>query len=366
MIPLPARRRGLNPPVPPAEYSGARRAPLLILLAALGCSACGVQGTPRPPRIEQPQQVTDLSVVQVGRSLRLNFTLPRLATDGERLTKPQELEIVREVHPANEALPPSQARWDVWQAFVNADLEKHLRGDSVMVAMPFTGNEPPAARVQVAVRTVTRGFRNRPRTSELSNVITISLLQVPDAIKGLQAVTAEQAIELSWSAPGQTVSGYRLFRSLTGAEDSLSAIAETSGPEYHDADFEFGRAYFYKVSAIVKERGSVAESEESAAIEITPRDTFPPQPPKGLTALHTTDAVELIWSASPEADLRGYNVYREVEGSGASRLTPEPLSTPIYRDTNVAAGISYQYRVTALDTAGNESAPSDEAEAEVR
>ena len=82
--------------------------------------------------------------------------------------------------------------------------------------------------------------------------------------------------------------------------------------------------------------------------------------------MHTTDAIELIWNVSPEADLLGYNVYRQEDSSTASKLNPEPLSTPIYRDSKIAAGKTYKYRVTALDIAGNESGPSTEAEAEVR
>lgn len=303
--------------------------------------------------------------MQVGKSLRLSFTLPRLATDGERLTKPQEVEVLREVRPTNPPSPASEGRWELWQTLVDEDIQKHVRGDTIDLGVPLSGGEPPSARVQLAVRTLTRGFRNHPRTSELSNVASISLLEVPDAIQGLQAVATEPAIQLTWNAPAQSVSGYRLFRSTTGAADSFLMIAEIPGPQHRDSNFEFGRSYSYRVCAIVKDKGSIAASEDSPVIEITPRDTFPPQAPQGLTALHTTDAVELIWNASPEADLRGYDVYRQEEGP-ASKLTAEPLSTPTFRDTNIVTGKSYVYHVTALDSAGNESGPSGEATAEVR
>jgi len=302
----------------------------------------------------------------VGKNLRVSFTLPRLATDGERLTKPQELEILRDVHPPNESLPAAASQWELWQTLADEDIQKHLQGDAIALTLPLSGKEPFSSRMQFAVRTLTRGFRDQPRTSTLSNVVTLSLLQAPDAIQGLRATATEGAIDVSWTVPDQPITAYRLQRSGPGAAGSFREIAELPDPPYRDADFQFGRSYRYKVIALVKGQGSVAESEESAAIEITPRDTFPPKPPEGLTAVNTTDAIELIWNVSPEADLLGYNVYRQEDNSTASKLNPEPLSTPIYRDSKIAAGKTYKYRVTALDIAGNESGPSTEAEAEVR
>jgi fibronectin type 3 domain-containing protein len=192
------------------------------------------------------------------------------------------------------------------------------------------------------------------------------VLQVPDAIEGLQATATEKAIVLSWKAPDQPVTAYRLFRSPTGKADSFRVIAETSGLVYHDSNFEFGRSYFYRISALVQGDGSTAASEASQPVEITLRDTFSPKPPQGLTAVYTTEAVELIWSASSEVDLRGYMVYRREEGLSQVKVTPEPLSTPIFRDRNVTAGKNYTYRVTAVDSSGNESDFSEEATAEVR
>ena len=62
-----------------------------------------------------------------------------------------------------------------------------------------------------------------------------------------------------------------------------------------------------------------------------------------------------------EAKIAGYRVYRRDRDNGAwGRLNSELVATPAYRDTTVEAGRRYGYRVTAVDAAGNESAPSDE------
>jgi fibronectin type 3 domain-containing protein len=61
--------------------------------------------------------------------------------------------------------------------------------------------------------------------------------------------------------------------------------------------------------------------------------------------------------------LAGYFVYRqEVDPKGVvtgtvTRLNTTPVVGPAYRDQTALAGHRYAYRITAVDTAGNESAP---------
>ncbi|MBI4164584.1 MAG: hypothetical protein HY508_02490 [Acidobacteria bacterium] len=273
---------------------------------------------------------------------------------------------MRAILPAGVSGAAVAATMEPWRTLTTEEVEKQRLGDSIVLTIPPGGGEQPGAHWGFAVRTLTRGFRNRPRESGLSNIVTLTMLQVPGAIQGLQARTTETAIELSWNAPAMPVTAYRLFRSPTGRADAYRMIAEMTELVYHDSDFTFGRSYFYKVTAIVKGNGSTAASEDSIPVEITPRDTFPPKPPQELTAVYTTQAIELIWNASSEVDLRGYIVYRREENLGQVKVTPKPLSTPIYRDGNVTTGKNYTYRVTGVDSAGNESDYSVEATVEVR
>jgi hypothetical protein len=329
--------------------------------------ACGVQGPTRPPRIQQPQRVTDLSVVQVARTLQVSFTIPRLATDGERLTKPLEVQILRATVPTGGPSPSPLEDLRPWQSLASADVKRQTRGTTLALTVNLTADESRAPRQSAlvfGVRTLTRGFRRRPVESEISNVVQLPLLEIPSTVQGVQVVTTEKAIELRWMAPAQEPSAYRVYRSSTGKPGSFVLIAESARTQYNDAEFAFGRTYFYKVTAIVKEGTAVAASEDSRVVEIIPRDTFPPAPPQGLTALYTTHAVELIWHANTEPDLGGYNVYRREEGAAEIKLNSPPLETPVFRDESVAAGRKYIYRVTALDLTHNESPPSEEVPAE--
>ncbi len=303
--------------------------------------------------------------MQIGKTLRFSFALPRLATDGERLAKPQEVEILREEIPAAAAASGAGVSLAPWKSLGSDEVEKLTSEGKFALAIPLSAGDAQPGSVRFAARTVTRGFRHRRIESELSNSVQISILDVPEAVRGLRALTTEKSIDLSWQATAPAASAYRLFRS-TAEKATFAMISETTATEYRDANFEFDRTYLYRVTAIVRDGATVAAAEDSETIEITPRDTFPPASPGGLTAVYTVDAVELIWNASPEADLRGYNVYRQENDAPEARMTSDPLGTPIYRDTNVVGGKEYVYRVTALDAAGNESLRSEGAAAEVR
>jgi len=340
--------------------------------ATLFLVACGAQGPPRPPRVEQPERVTDLAVMQVGRTLELSFTPPVLATDGERLSKPLEVEIFRTVTAAGEKSPETSASPNPWITLTEADLNQSAQGRKMthIARLPDEEfNRLQGSTFTLTLRALTRGFRRHPVESEFSNSVRLALLGVSAPIENLQARTTEKALELSWSAPARRVegsslpglAGYRVYMSRSGKPHSFQLLGEAPSETYAFKNFEFGRAYFFKVRAVFRQDGWRAESEDSEPCEVTPRDTFPPASPAGLEAVYAASGVELIWTANAEPDLAGYSVYRREEGGGTSRLNKELLRTPIFTDTTVEAGHKYFYRVTAVDLANNQSPPCEES-----
>ena len=76
--------------------------------------------------------------------------------------------------------------------------------------------------------------------------------------------------------------------------------------------------------------------------------------------------VELDWSApvSSSDPVVGYNVYRSVSGgSSYAKMNSSLLGSTTFTDGNVAAGSIYNYYVTGVDGSGNESLPSNLAQA---
>ena len=316
-------------------------------------------------------------MTQVGRTLRLSFTPPTVATDGERLSKPLEIQIFRSVTPPGQRTVDALGAVQPWLTLPGSDLPRFTEGEKI--DYPDDHSEDEFSRslgstFAFAVRGLTRGFRHRPIAGELSKTVEAMLLDVSGPVEGLAVQPTEHALELRWRPPSRTVTGgaptdlagYRVYKSLTGKPDSFRLLGETANAPYQDPDFRFKNTYFYKVRAVFKRDGQAAESEDSEAARTTPLDTFPPAPPTGLTGLYTAGQVELIWSANTEPDLAGYNVYRRDDGGPPHRINRALASTPIFHDSSVELGHAYAYEVTAVDLGGNESRPSTEAQVQVQ
>ncbi len=59
---------------------------LLLLLAAALAAGCGKKGAPRAPELVMPVAISDLKLVLEDRSIRLGWSHPRKALDGQPLT----------------------------------------------------------------------------------------------------------------------------------------------------------------------------------------------------------------------------------------------------------------------------------------
>ncbi len=73
------------------------------------------------------------------------------------------------------------------------------------------------------------------------------------------------------------------------------------------------------------------------------------EPPRDLTATSANNQVSLVWTASTEASLLGYHVYRAATTTGPfTRLTTTELATPSYVDATASPGQTYAYMVRTL------------------
>ncbi|HXF49458.1 MAG TPA: HYR domain-containing protein [Verrucomicrobiae bacterium] len=71
--------------------------------------------------------------------------------------------------------------------------------------------------------------------------------------------------------------------------------------------------------------------------------------------------VDVCWSAVPDKDLKEYRVYRDTtDNFGTSKLIGHTAATQ-YKDSTPNVGKRLYYRLTAVDSAGNESQPSEAA-----
>src|SRR5262249_10224848 len=94
-------------------------------------------------------------------------------------------------------------------------------------------------------------------------------------------------------------------------------------------------------------------------------DLVRPGVPTDLAALGSQSSISLTWAHSAAADLEGYYVYRSGSSGGPfPQITPVPADrTPDHQDEGLSPLPRYFYKVTAVDSSGNESGQSLVADA---
>jgi hypothetical protein len=362
-----------------------------ILGLWLFLAGCGAPGDPVPPSPLVPTAITDLAVQQAGDGVRLTFSMPTKTIRSERLTEPPAIEVLRGATKPDGS--PDAKSFRVVDTLPGALAGKYEADDHIQfisAVAPEATRAHPGAKVVYRVRT----RASAKRASSDSNSVAIRLFPTPERIASIQSEVTETSIDLHWSAITRTSGGdpitvteYHVYRGELDPRTHdpaskdvlhekwnapLALLATSDGPGYRDTQFDFGKTYVYIVRPVATAEGNALESSDCDPLILTPADTFPAATPQGLVAsvLGSPNAasaeVDLSWSINSEPDLAGYRVYRsEQENEKGNLATPDLLLSPAYRDTSVALGHIYWYRVTAVDRSGNESAPSPPVATEV-
>jgi predicted CXXCH cytochrome family protein len=86
-------------------------------------------------------------------------------------------------------------------------------------------------------------------------------------------------------------------------------------------------------------------------------DNLAPMIPTGLNATFKQNAVTLKWTANVESDVYQYAIYRGTTATfNPAGTTPlAKVRSPLYQDAISQSGMTYYYKISALDVAGNES-----------
>jgi hypothetical protein len=85
-------------------------------------------------------------------------------------------------------------------------------------------------------------------------------------------------------------------------------------------------------------------------------DPSPPTAPAVLSARGYERHVELSWRPSPSPDTESYRIYRSVAGKPFEWVASQRVGWNRYEDFVGPVGVKPAYRITAVDSAGNESA----------
>ena len=312
-----------------------RRSSVFALSAGVAWLAgCAYVRAPKPPTLGILVQIPQVVAVERGNDLVIDFLLPAATTDKAVLKKPVAIDL---------RAGPAGPNWEAAARRIEAPASAPGWVRVQVPAAPWVGQS-------IELRLRAAGKR---RFSQWSDAVRFKVVP-PLAKPALKVEPVPEGVRLSWSA--SAAAEYRVYR-LAPLELKPSLIASVKSPEYIDNQTQYGRTYVYSVQAFVASGTSEAESEASEATSITPADIFPPAVPGGLATVAGVSSIEVSWNPDTETDLRGYYLYRSVDGGPFERVG-ELLATPAYSDRAIADGKHYRYQVSAVDQSGNESARS--------
>jgi hypothetical protein len=388
--------------------------PLIVLVAG-----CASPGPPRPPSLNLPEVVKDLSAERVGDVVHLHWTTPEVTTDRINIKGAMTAEICRTTPSAPtsqtpacvpitrlpvqsgpthgaEALPPVlTVDPPVLLAYRVQIFNVHGHSAGLSSeAFAAAGAAPPPVE-QLRATPTRDGAMLEWQQKSASAVVELDRLPVgPDGVvveppqrKGASRSSPKPAIkkpEVSRPKPVPASSAPKTLQMTSPAPIEVKLRTpvqpgDTGGTVDHTA--LTGEAYRYTAQRVrsLSLGGHPLElrSTVSPPVKIAMRDTFPPHAPSGLEAVPggataANRSIDLSWTPGIEADIAGYIVYRqEVDERGvaagtAARLNLTPVAGPAYRDQTAITGHRYTYRVTAVDIAGNESAPSADVQETLR
>ncbi|MGW0880359.1 PA14 domain-containing protein [Streptomyces sp. NPDC002671] len=180
----------------------------------------------------------------------------------------------------------------------------------------------------------------------------------PAAPAGLSATRTDGAVLTQWQ-PASGAAWYRVYRAPSAAGPFEAVSAELTDNSYRDTpSFDVTKRWYYRVVA-----GDAAgnTSVPSAIADTGVPDVTPPAQVVGVQAVGSTAGNNVRWTANAD-DTAHYEVW--ARPTGEQEFTgPQIVFGSSWLDTTAPVGGTVEYRVNAVDAAGNLSPVSASAEA---
>jgi predicted small lipoprotein YifL len=354
---------------PPAAVPCRSPRGIVLAVAALALStACGIKGPPLPPVIRVADPTRDLTVVQEDRRAVLTWSYPSSTTSGESLHDLESVELWRATMNVAEAPPKAEnvrdrdlnrqlliSTGELIAVLDGAGLDAATRGSKLewsddLVAWSRDHPSDQPQMIWYAVRSVCCGGRE----SGLSNIVRLVPETPPPPPTDLVLEAEADGIRLTWVPHDE--SPIIVERSPDGTDwRSITGAKPLTTGEWLDLGAEQDHAWNYRLRSVHQQKGGQRIiGEPGPAVGIYYPDVYPPAAPEDLVCLPEGARVRLRWRAAAEADT--YRVYRETDGRASTVLATDIRSSK-YDDDAPPPGTS-RYRVTAVDSDGNESPAS--------
>jgi hypothetical protein len=290
-------------------------------------ASCGKVGEPQPPNIRIPEAVKDLNVNQSGYMLVLTWTNPARNIDGSAATN----------------LARVQIRGGTSEPTIVNAVEA---GKAQSYSLPVILGVDAPRRFNVVIET------KQGKTSNPSNTVSITPVEVPGTVAGLRAVVDQRRIMLTWSKPmehPELANAYIVTRTDKPADSEI-----VSDARYEDSQYQQGKTFTYQVTALrhVQDHDIIGSGAQTISVFV--EDKTPPVAPEGLDIVQSDTSAYLTWDANMETDLAGYHVFRSERAEGPFKSAAAGLITKnVFVDPNYKPGT--YYAVSAVDEFSNES-----------
>lgn len=352
------------------------RASLSLLLTftfLLFTSACGKRRPPEPPIERVPQHTELLSGAQQGNRVILSWPAPQRNAAEASVQAIRRIDIYRLAERPSAPLPLTEEEFAARSTLVGSISYETIKNSGNILKYIDTlelAGQP--TRLRYAVRYVNAAGQPAP----FSNFLLIEPApRIAEPPTLTDYVLTQNAVTIKWNPPTANIDGstpvnllgynvYRVEKPQTEIGQMPLNSALVTGTSYSDQTFRFGAEYNYVLRSVsLGTGGKQVESVNSNAIPVNPVDTFAPSPPEKLSIAPSQEGLALFFSASPERDVAGYDIFRSTDSklpkSQWSKLNPSLLTRVTFTDKNVESGRTYYYYVIAVDNAGNRSDPSE-------
>lgn len=345
----------------------------VVLACCLFIGACGKRRPPLPPVERVPQRTELLSGVQQGNQVILSWPAPqRNAADGS-VQSIRRIDIFRLAEQPDAPLPLTEEEFSRRSTLIGSvDFAAIQTASGTLTYTDTLELAGEKTRLRYALR-YANAFGQRAAFSNFLLIEPAARIAQTPRLEAPQV--SEAAVILRWQAPAANIDestpvnllGYNLYRSeksQPGQGQTPLNTALINATTYADKNFRFNEQYNYVVRSVsLGTGGAQVESLNSNTVSVTPVDVYPPSAPTSLSIAAAPNRLSLFFPANPERDVAGYNVYRTLDPNlpkeSWTRLTQMLLTRTTFQDEAVESGKKYYYYLTAVDTAGNESKPSE-------
>ncbi len=321
-----------------------KRLILAVSLIFLALISCGKKDNPIPKGLPIPAGIGDLRGDVKDGVLFLSFSIPTKNMDGTDIKGLVGFRILKSCGGCG-------GGFEVWRNIALTDKQGYtIRSDRL-----YTYDDDLRQGFDYAYKVY--AYTTKNVEGGTSNVFSLKWRKSPAPPAQVTVSGEDSRVFLSWE--GENGLTYNVYRREADVYPLFPVnLAPLSASQFTDSNLQNGKQYKYEVRAVRVENGVPYEGEGTVVLA-TPQKKTPPATPKGLRLEKKDGAVLLLWAASAESDLAGYNVYRVVAGK-VKKINADLVKEPRFSDNLPGADRYVSYYVTAVDTYGNESGPSKE------